>query len=222
MWEDRGRMSAVATSCPSCRNHLPPGARFCAACGTRVAQSEPVSWTVSERRTFGVLPGRAQVRAARARSSRLLAVVRARVRLAYEVVAARLGAELERLRIRRHAAGIARHRGACLRALGEAVYAGDAGREERAKDALARLDSAVAAAATELGRIDERMRERIARARRESGSTEAVEPVPYPVPEPSPVPSDPPGPVIVPEPEPVPHEPPGPVIVPEPEPPTDE
>ena len=84
------------------------------------------------------------------------------------------------------------------------------------KRRLVELDAAIASAHDELGRIDERMHERIAAARREEGSTEQV---PVPVPEPAPVPSDPPGPVIVPEPEPVPHEPPGPVIVPEPGPP---
>src|SRR5207247_2456854 len=96
---------AIATSCPSCHGNLPPGARFCAACGTRVAPSPgAIAWQVSDRRTFGVLPGRARWRAARTRSVRVLAVVKARIRLAAEVVVASVAAKLHRFRLRRHAA----------------------------------------------------------------------------------------------------------------------
>jgi Double zinc ribbon len=216
MWVRRRPMSAVATSCPSCHNPLPPGARFCAGCGTRVSQSGSVTWEVASKRTFGVLPGRARWRAARARSSRWLAVFRARVRLVLEVVAAWTNAQVARFQVKRQVSALGRERARCFQALGAAVHEGRKEEVKQVKQRLAELDTAIASAHDELGRIDERMDERIAVAQREDGSTEQV---PMPVPEPSPVPSDPPGPVIVPEPEPVPHEPPGPVIVPEPEPP---
>jgi zinc-ribbon domain len=209
-------MSAVATSCPRCDNPLPPGARFCAGCGARVSRSGPVTWDVTSRRTFGVMPGRARWRALRARSSRWLAVGRARARLVLELIAARIDTEVARFRVKRHASALGRERARYLYVLGAAVHEGHEDGAEQVKHRLAELDAAISSAQDELGRIDERMGERIAAAKREEGSTEQV---PMPVPEPVPVPSDPPGPVIVPEPEPVPHEPPGPVIVPEPSPP---
>jgi hypothetical protein len=180
-----------------------------------VSRSDTVTWDVASRRTFGVLPGRARWRALRARSSRWTAVVKARARLALEVVAAWVDAQIARLHVKRHAWILGRERARCLQLFGAAVHEGREDEAERVKRHLTELDVGISSAHDELGRIDERARERIGAARREGGSTEQV---PMPVPEPLPVPSDPPGPVIVPEPEPVPHEPPGPVIVPEPEP----
>jgi zinc ribbon protein len=216
MWVRQPRMSAVATSCPSCHHELPPGARFCVGCGRRVAR-DTISWGVSDRRTFGVLPGRAKMRAARARTQRWLAVVRARMTQAIEVLAAHVEAQLERLQIKRHARLLDRERTKCMHALGEAVYAGSEADARRVRGRLSELDAGIAAAQAALRHTDERTHARIQQARREGGATEAVEPVP--VPEPGPVPSPLPGPVPVPELSPVPSDPPGPVIVPEPEPP---
>jgi hypothetical protein len=209
-------MSAVATSCPSCHKELPPGARFCVGCGRRVRR-DTISWGVTDRRTFGVLPGRSKMRAASARSRRWLAVIRARVTQALEVMTAHVEAQFERLQIQRHARALRRERKKCLYALGEAVYAGSEEQARQVRGRLSELDAGIAAAHAALRQTEERMHERIQQARREGGSTEAVEPIP--VPEPGPVPSPQPGPVPVPEPSPVPSDPPGPVIVPEPEPP---
>jgi hypothetical protein len=217
MWVRQARMSAVATSCPSCHQELPPGARFCVGCGRRVARDTRISWGVTDRRTFGVLPGRAKMRAAQARTRRWLAVLHARVAQALEVLTAHVEARVERLGIKRNARALDRERTKCLHALGEAVYAGNEDDARRVRGRLSELDAGIAATRAALRHTEERMHERIQQARREGGATEAVEPIP--VPEPGPVPSPQPGPVPVPEPSPVPSDPPGPVIVPEPEPP---
>ncbi len=199
------------------------------------ATADPVTWRVAGGRTFGVLPGRARARAARVRAIRLLAVARAGVRLAAEIMLARLGRERSRLALRTRSSSLGRGRARALTALGEAVYAGDAAEIERVKSRLAHIDALLMGVQDELRRTEERMRERIAQARQDSGSTEAVaalrpaepltvpepqpspQPGPAPSPQPAPVPSPQPGPVVVPEPEPVPHEPPGPAVVPEPD-----
>lgn len=217
-------MSVTTASCPNCRATLTPSARFCAACGSRVGQqAAQIEWAVADRRTFGVLPGREKLRTARVRTKRRLGVLRARIRLAVETVYARLDAGRDRFHLRRRASRLAHDRKQALQDLGAAVLEDDPQELDRAKARVAEIDGHLDAVRGNLERVDESLQERMAEARRESGSTEAVEPVPErmpePVPEPEPAPSDPPGPVVVPEPEPVPHEPPGPVIVPEPQPP---
>jgi outer membrane biosynthesis protein TonB len=225
-------MSAIAHSCASCGNELPIGACFCASCGARATPvGRPVTWASAERRYFGVLPGKRTAIAARTRIGRLLAVFRSRVRLALAVAVARWTEAVERLRLKRQAAGLDRERASQLQALGEAVYRDDQERAAQLRMAIEEHDRRRAAVNEELEAVWRRTNEHIARARIEGGPTNVVpapEPGPTPpgdpeppiVPEPEPVPHEPPGPVIVPEPEPVPHEPPGPVIVPEPEPPT--
>jgi hypothetical protein len=170
---------------------------------------------VTDRRTFGVLPGRAWMRSARARMRRVGGVVRARLVQAVEILRARVEAQLDRFRLRRRAAQLSRDRAQALQDLGAAVLTEDPEVLDHAKARVTEVDGRLTGVANDLERVDRTLSERIGRARRESGVTEPAEPVP----EPAPVPSDPPGPVIVPEPEPVPHEPPGPVIVPEPQPP---
>jgi hypothetical protein len=214
-------MPAATLSCPGCGADLAPDARFCAACGRRIRQDTgEIAWAVADRRTFGVLPGRERLRSVRARTKRLVGVLRARIVLALELAFARLDAERDRFHLRRQASRLSRDRGEALQGLGAAVLEHDPESLDQAKARVVEIDGNIAAVGAELKRVDRRLRERARRARRDSGATEAVEPVPEPVPEPEPIPSDPPGPVIVPEPEPVPHEPPGPVIVPEPQPPT--
>src|SRR5262245_8222776 len=100
MREHRGLMSAADSSCPACHAALAPDARFCAACGRRVGpSSSEISWEVSDRRTFGVLPGRERFRAVRIHLLRLLGVVRAWVILLVELSRARLEAERDHFRI---------------------------------------------------------------------------------------------------------------------------
>jgi zinc-ribbon domain len=224
MWEHRGPMSAITRSCASCGTELPVGARFCASCGARAARVDrPVSWSTSERRYFGVIPGKRMAVAVRSRAGRLLAVARSRLRLALAVVASRVTAGVERYHLRRRAAQLDDERARQLHALGVAVYRGDRNLAAHIRMGIGELDRRIEAVDDELRRVERRAEEQIARARMEGGPTNIVEPdapeTPI-VPEPEPVPHDPPGPVIVPEPEPVPHEPPGPVIVPEPQPPT--
>jgi len=227
MWEYRGPMSAIAHSCASCGTELAVGARFCASCGARaVSVGGPVSWSSSERRYFGVLPGKPVAAAARSRGGRLLAVLRSHLRLALVVVAARVAAGVERYRLRRQAAQLEADRARQLHALGDAVYRGDRKLAAHIRVRIRELDRRMEAVTEELGRVEHSAQEQIARARMEGGPTNIVEPppgAPEPpiVPEPEPVPHEPPGPVIVPEPEPEPHKPPGPVIVPEPQPPTE-
>jgi zinc-ribbon domain len=214
-------MSAITASCPNCNTALPPDARFCAGCGRRVGQDPTeITWEVADRRTFGVLPGRSRMRAARIRTVRLFGLVRAQVVLAVEIVRAHFQEQRERYRLHRRAAVLAKERSVALQRLGEASLYGDRQDVRRAKAHVTGLDAELQSVSEELELIEHRLDERVAAVQREEGATRAVEPVPEPAPEPepSPVPSDPPGPVIVPEPEPVPHEPPGPVIVPEPQP----
>ena len=179
-----------------------------------------VTWNVASRRTFGVMPGRAGMRAARARGVRWLGVARARLRLGIEVVTAHLEAHIFRFRLRRYVWALERRRTHYLQALGEAVHEGRTTDAEQVKLHLRQLDEAIHRAQADLGRIDEHTHERIRLAKQEEGATAVGEQAPVPVPEPGPVPSPPPGPPTpVPEPSPIPSDPPGPVVVPEPEPP---
>jgi hypothetical protein len=221
-------MSAIAHSCASCGTALPAGARFCASCGARAAPiGRPISWSSSERRYFGVVPGKRIAAAARTRAGRLVAITRSRLRLAFAVVAARASAGIERLRLRRQAGRLRQERTSELQALGEAVYRGDRKQTANIRVRVGEVERRMAELEEELRRVELWAEGHIARARMEGGPTNIVEPTPPGapeppiVPEPEPVPHEPPGPVIVPEPEPAPHEPPGPVIVPEPQPPTE-
>ena len=150
-----------------------------------MSRSGAVAWDVASRRTFGIMPGRARWRTARTRSSRSLALVKARARLVVELVAAWIDAQIARLHVRRDAWVLGRERARCLAALGAAVHEGREDEADRVKSRLAELDAGIAGARVELGRIDEWIHERLAVARLEDGSTEQV---PVPVPEPSPVP----------------------------------
>src|SRR5262245_48042368 len=119
-------MSVTTASCPHCRAALIPSARFCSACGARVAeQTAEIEWAVADRRMFGVLPGRGKLRAARVRMTRRLGVLRARIRLAVEVACARLDAGRDRIHLRRHASRLSRDRGQALQNLGAAVLEDD-------------------------------------------------------------------------------------------------
>jgi hypothetical protein len=204
---------------------MPPAARFCVGCGSRVGPDHgAISWDVAERRYFGVLPGRRFFRAASTRVARLWAIVLGRIRQSVAVVAARADAELQILALRRDAAKLSRERASRLRELGEAVYQGGSDETEQARARVAELDTRLATTEEQMSATREHLARQLESARREGGATEVEQPPfdppgPVIVPEPEPVPLDPPGPVIVPEPEPVPHEPPGPVIVPEPQPP---
>jgi hypothetical protein len=210
--------------CRACRAELPPGARFCALCGTRVVRHGAVTWEVADKRYFGVLPGRRFFRAAKVRLARLRAVVVAQLRLTRGALSVGAREKLETLRLRREAAAVWRSREQALRDLGEAVYCNEPEETERARRRVAEADARLMQVDARIRRLREDVRRRIEQAWTEDGPTKIEQPPVEPpeppfVPEPEPVPHEPPGPVIVPEPEPVPHEPPGPVIVPEPQPP---
>ena len=220
-------MSAIAHSCAACGGDVPVGARFCASCGSRLRSTGGgVSWSVAEKRYFGVLqPGRIG-HALGVRLGRLVAVVQSRVRLAYTTLAVRTAAALARLHLRREEKRLQHHRGRLLHALGEAVYREDEAEAAEIRGHVGELERRMDAVKEERRRVERETDDQIRRARMEGGPTNVVQPEPEPgpevVPEPEPEPHQPPGPVIVPEPEPVPHEPPGPVIVPEPTPPSGE
>jgi hypothetical protein len=225
MWEHREVMSAIVHNCAACGTGLPVGARFCASCGARISPvGGPVSWSVAERRYFGVVPGATLAAAVRTRAVRLWAALSSRIRLAFAVADSRVRAWLAQLPLRFHLRRLEQERARELHALGDAVYRDDRDQSARTRKRVGAVDSRVAAVNAELERVARVEGERIAQARLEGNPTSIVEPpppgAPEPpiVPEPEPVPHEPPGPVIVPEPEPVPHEPPGPVIVPEPDP----
>ena len=161
-----------------------------------------------------------------------MTVARSTVQLAIAVIRSQMRAALDGYRLRREAVRIQRERSRELHALGEAEYCNEREDAAEIRTRIGELERRMEAVNEQLGEVERRTNEQIARAHMEGGPTNIVEPDPNPapeppgepqppiIPEPEPVPSDPPGPVIVPEPEPVPHEPPGPVIVPEPEPPT--
>jgi hypothetical protein len=164
-----------------------------------------VSWSIAEKRVFGVVPGATAIAVVRSRVGRLWAVLRSRIRLAIAVVESRAAAAAARFRLRRELRALEHERARQLYALGDAVYHDDRDATARIRARVGELERTMEAMQTELEQIDRDEDERIARARMEGEPTNIVQPEPMPEP--------------VPEPEPVPHEPPGPVIVPEPEPP---
>jgi len=153
-----------------------------------------------------------------ARVSRLstgaVGTIRAHAGMAVETVSAHSSARLELFRLRRELADLSAERGESMRALGEAVYAGDEEGIESARSRLEELDGLVAAKEEEMEQTAAGAMERIQRAQLQVQPTQIE--TPTPIPEPFPEPSPPPLPVPVPEPTPEPSEPPGPITVPEP------
>jgi hypothetical protein len=153
-----------------------------------------------------------------ARVSRLstgaVGTIRAHAGMAVETVSAHSSARLELFRLRRELADLSAERGESMRALGEAVYAGDEEGIESARSRLEELDGLVAAKEEEMEQTAAGAMERIQRAQLQVQPTQIE--TPTPIPEPFPEPSPPPQPVPVPEPTPEPSEPPGPITVPEP------
>ena len=184
-----------------------------------MAATGPVSWSVSERRYFGVVPAKSLVRAGHSRLARFLTIAQSAIRYAVAVVVSRSGAAVEDFRLRREQSWLRRERTRQLQALGEAVYRNDLEETARIRSGVGELDRRMEDTRAAQQGLRRRAEDQIAQARMETAPTSVVEP--EPVPEPVPQPSEPPGPVIVPEPEPVPHEPPGPVVVPEPTPPSE-
>jgi hypothetical protein len=153
---------------------------------------------------------------------------RDRVRATATGISARAAARRDLGTLLREREALRSRRGALLRSLGEAVYAGDEDGTQAVRAELEELDRAAADKEAEMQAVAERTRERVAQARLEAQPTEMVEvpeppapapePGPVPIPEPGPVPSPQPGPTPVPEPTPAPSPVPGPVPVPEPTP----
>jgi hypothetical protein len=167
-------MPAAPGSCPACNAALPADARFCASCGQRVGgPTGEISWEVTDRRTFGVLPGREWFRSARVHVQRLFGVVRAWVILVVELASARLEAERERHRIRRETSAFSRERVRRVQSLGEAAYEGSEAGIDAAKARVVEIDDRLRALGAEETRVDQRLKRRIERARREEGKTEA-------------------------------------------------
>jgi hypothetical protein len=181
-----------------------------------------VTWSISERRVFGVVPGASAIAVVRSRTGRFIAVLRSRTRLAVMLVQSWVSAALARLRLRWDLRSLDHERAQALHALGDAVYRDDGDEAGRVRTRIGEIERRMEALNVEQQQAERNQQERITRARIEGSPTNVVEPEPPIIPEPEPVPHEPPGPVIVPEPEPEPHVPPGPVIVPEPEPPRPE
>ena len=153
---------------------MPADARFCAACGCRVGPSTgEISWEVTDRRTFGVLPGREWFRSVRVHVKRLFGVIRAWVILVVELASARLEAEREHRRIRRETSAVSRERVRRVQSLGEAAYEGSDAGIDAAKARVAEVDDRLRELDTEEKRVDQRLKRRVERARREEGKTEA-------------------------------------------------
>lgn len=166
------------------------------------------------------------------------AVDRRRRRDAIELLRSRAGtigstltARRELARVHAELDGIERERSVRLRALGEAVYEEDSAATESLRRELAELDDRAEEKRVEIGRIVSDLEASVARARLETGRTQALEPYPPPdegdipdparIPEPYPPPgeADPPEQPRIPEPYPQPPpEPPEPGQEPEPSP----
>src|SRR3954454_15045080 len=126
MWEHRGQMSAIAHSCSSCGHDLPAGARFCASCGARTGAADgPVTWSIAEKRVFGIVPGATAIAVVRSRVGRLLALLRSRTRLAVTVVESRVAAGIGRVCLKWDLRSLEHERSRALQALGDAVYRDD-------------------------------------------------------------------------------------------------
>jgi hypothetical protein len=159
------------------------------------------------------LAGRAEPR--RPRGTTRVAAARARSRAVVEQVAAQAQLRRELLQRRGELERLVGERGGLLRALGEAVYAGDERGTAEARDAVRALDDRISAKEEEMAQVAERARERVAGARLESQSTMMLEPgeppaapEPYPPPTPEPYPPPDEGTPPTPEPVPVPYPPP--------------
>jgi Na+-transporting methylmalonyl-CoA/oxaloacetate decarboxylase gamma subunit len=153
---------------------------------------------------------------AAAPDSRRLAAARSRGRAVVETVAAQSQARRALLALRMELQSLVGERGERLRALGQAVYDGDAAGTERERAAIRALDDRIAAKEDEMTRVAEHANHRVEQARLEAHPTVLLEP-------PAPLPPEP-SPPSIPEPYPPPDEgtPPTPAPVPEPYPPPDE
>jgi hypothetical protein len=144
-----------------------------------------------------------------------LTAARGRARATFTSFSAQTQARRELLALRGEVQRLESERGGRLRALGEAVYAGDEAGTEAERAALRELDDRVAAKEEQMKDVADRARERTTQARLEASSTQLLEPQPSP---------QEPYPPAIPEPYPPPDEgtPPTPEPVPEPYPPPDE
>ena len=143
-------------------------------------------------------------------SSGAVGALRARAGLALESVAVHSSARIELFRLRRELAQLLAERAQAAWALGEAVYADEAGAIESARARMAELDGLVAAKEGEMEQTAAGAAERIHRAQLEVRPTLIETPEPPGPSEPYPPPTEPPAPVPVPEPVPEPSPPPGP------------
>jgi hypothetical protein len=184
---------------------------------------EPVAGAVA------VVGGLAAVAAAVDRQRRRDAIEFLRSRAG--TIGSTLSARRELTRVRAELEEVERERGARLRALGEAVYGEDSAATESLRRELAELDDRAEEKRVEIERIVGDLEASVARARLETGRTQALEPYPPPdegdvpepplIPEPYPPPdeADPPEQPRIPEPYPQPPpEPPEPGVPPEPSP----
>jgi hypothetical protein len=104
---------------------------------------------------------------------RLLGVVRAWVLLVIEIARARLEAARDRLRIRRRASALQRERGRRIHDLGETALNGDESEIDAARALVVEVDDRLGELNAEDRQVEQRLKRRIERARREEGKTEA-------------------------------------------------
>jgi hypothetical protein len=140
------------------------------------------------------------------RSSLAVADGRSRAQSSWQVLRARVDGQVERRRASAQLRAVEREHGEALEQLGRAVWDGDEGAEERARERLRELDERREAIERELSsRLDE-AGERIRKARLPVEQTMMVAPNEPSPPYPPPGEADPPQPAIVPEPYPPPDE----------------
>jgi hypothetical protein len=188
-----------ATTCSHCSAALPSGARFCAECG------QPTERPPAEVRKFGAGPPPAALKTA----GRRLSAVRIRGRALVAQLAAESHARRELIALRHELERLHGERERRLRALGDAVYRGDARGTEDERAGIEELDGQIAAKEEQMTHVALQTQERVAQVQAESRPTELLEAAaPVPVPEPYPPPDEgtPPTPTPVPEPYPPPDE----------------
>ncbi|HKB20229.1 MAG TPA: zinc-ribbon domain-containing protein [Gaiellaceae bacterium] len=145
------------------------------------------------------------------RATRAFSSVRSRAGVAKETIAAKSGARIELVRLRRDASGLAKQRSERARALGEAVYARNTAATKELKQQMKEIDEGLAATEAQMAKVTIDAHERVGKAKLQTQPTqvvaaeppdEAPDPAQVPGPYPRPDEDDRPHPPEIPEPTP--------------------